>query len=640
MNTAEALTYTLRPAERRILQKRKKLPPSQWSEKERLLRRGAKAGPWRNSANPVGALVMDLIAAFYVRIAVIAKGSQTGMSDAVYNVLGREIDYSTGSDAALVVLADEKSVKKHSKKRLIPMIEDSESLRQIMSPKPDDTTIYSIQLQTGATIEIGWATSQVSLASEAYRWVILDEIGKYKNVVNIKEAEVRTATYEKFGKKVIKLGAPTDAGCPIDDALAECDVIYDVEVPCPECGTFQPMVWEQFRWPGQQNIDGETEADARLVRRQRSAWYECAHCHARWADHDRDKALQAAELKARHDVEYPYAVGVHVPAWVTPFRSLSDCVSEWLEAQDKSEKLKAWYNNWAGLSFSSISEEDLTATDVLHARRHQWWPDGAGWRVPQAACILIASVDQQDNRLECKVNAYGPGYQSWRIDLHVIPGAPSDPEVWKQLDEYLMRDWLHESGHRMKIAAAGVDTGGHHTQEAYRYLRKRLTRRIYGIKGASDPYAPLVRMSWPSKKQRRQVPLLIIGTVVAKNDIHAFMKNDEYGPGFMHLPIDMDYERVKQLTSEKPVDQRDKFGRKKRFWVKKTAGARNEELDLEVYSYAVLNYLNPNWEALAAKLQPITEEDQAEPDQAAKKKKKRRPRKRGTSLVNKIGGLS
>lgn len=617
-----AILYPLRPAERRVLQYRKRLPTSRWAEQERIIRRGAKSGPWRNSGNPVGALVMDLLDQPHVRVGVIAKGSQTGMSDAVYCILGREIDYSTGADAALVVLADEKSVKKHAKKRIIPMLQDSPSLCQIISSNPDDTTIYSISLKTGAVIEIGWATSQVSLASEAYRWVVMDEIGKYKNTVNIKEAEVRTATYEKHGKKVIKLGAPTDQGCPIDEALAECDVIYDIALPCPACGVYQVMTFDQFRWPGQQTIDGDIEADPRRIRRERLAVYECQSCNHPWTDYERDRALPHAEARPRHDdIAYPYAVGVHVPSWVTPFRSLSDCVAEWLEAQDRPEALRAWYNNWAGLSFSGVAEEDLTAAEVIHARRYQWWPDSATWRVPQAASILIAAVDIQDNRLEAKVKAYAPGYESWRIDARIFAGSPSDPAVWDQLDEYLQQEWLHESGTKLRIAGVGVDTGGHHTQEAYRFLRQRITRRVFGLKGASDPMAPLVRMSWPSKQQRRQVPLLIVGTTTAKNDIHAFMKIDEPGPGYLHLPLTMDYERCSQLTSEKPIDQRDKYGRKKRFWVKKSAGARNEELDLEVYCYAVLHYLSPNWQALAAALVPESQAPDTEQQPRAPRRK-------------------
>lgn len=621
--TTTTLTYPLRDAERRVCKKRHKLPSAQWAEQERRLRRGAKPGPWRNSANPVGALVMSLLDELHVRVVVIGKGSQTGISDAVYCWLGREIDYNTGSDSYLVVLADEKSVKKHSKKRIIPMLEDSTSLSEIISSNPDDTTLYSITLKTGVIVEIGWATSQVSLASEAYRGVILDEIGKYKNTVNIKEAEVRTATYEKLGKKVVKLGAPTDAGCPVDEALAECDVIEDIWVPCPHCGEYQIMNWGQFKWPGQQTIDGTTEADPRRIRRERSAWYECEHCTERWNDYQRDQALQYAERRPRHAVAYPYAVGIHVPAWVTPFRFMSDAVAEWLEAQERPELLKAWYNNWAGLSFSNIAEEELTTADVLHARRHQWWPDGAAWRVPQAACVLIGSVDLQDNRIEAATIAWAKGYEAWVIDKRVIAGSPSDPEVWKQLDEYLQQDWLHESGHRLKIASAGVDTGGHHTQEAYNWLRKRLTRRIYGVKGASEDggAAPLATLKWPQKKQKRHVPLLFVGTVTAKNDLHAFMQNEEYGPGFLHHPRSFDFDWFEGLTAEKPIEQRDKYGNKKRWWVKKTSSARNEPLDLFVYSYAVLHHLNPNWESLAQKLEPIIDTKVREPKPRAPRRK-------------------
>lgn len=604
---------SLRPAEVRVLQKRERLAPSAWAEKERVLRRGAKAGPWRNRNNPVGALVMDLCALPWVRVVVIAKGSQTGISDAVYCFLGRELDYSTGADAALVVLADEKGVKKHSKKRIIPMIEDSASLAAIKSKNPDDTTLYAITLATGTVVEIGWATSQVSLASEAYRIVILDEIGKYKSTVNIKEAEVRTATFEKCGKKVIKLGAPTEEGCPVDEALAECDVIMDLVVPCPECGVVQPMVWEQFGWPGQQTLDGETVADPRRVRRERSAWYECPHCNSRWDDYRRDLALQHAEWRPRHEMDRPYAVGVHVPAWFTPFRSLSDAVAEWLEAQERPEALRAWYNNWAGLSFSGLSEEDLTSTDVLYQRRYQWWPDGAAWRVPQAACILTAAVDTQDNRLEVEVFAWGPSFECWSIARKVFPGSPSQVEVWEQADQFLQREFPHESGAALKIASVGVDTGGHFTQEGYKFLRPRITRRVYGVKGASDSSAPLYRMSFPSKKQKRHVPLIIVGTVTAKNDIHAWMQNEEPGAGYMHFPADYDYDYFRQLTAEKPIDQRDKYGRKKRFWVKKSASARNEALDLRVYAYAVLCYIGPDWQRLAASVAAAAKPAPAEP---------------------------
>uniref|UniRef100_A0A831U048 Uncharacterized protein n=1 Tax=Geobacter metallireducens TaxID=28232 RepID=A0A831U048_GEOME len=636
------MIYALRPAEIRILKKREQLPTSRWAEQNRVLRKGPKPGPWRNHRNPAMAGVMDALCQPWVRVLVLMKGIQTGGSDGIYNFLGREADYSTGADNALVVLADEKSVKKHARKRIIPMIEDSASLAAIKSPNPDDTTIYSIRLQTGFTIEIGWSTSQVSLASDSYRIVILDELDKYKSIVNAKEAEGRTNTYEDLGKKLIKISSPGEEDGPISKAMEECDVIHDYIAYCPDCGGGQIMTWDQFRWPGQQTLDGGTAADPRAIRRDRLGWYQCEHCDSRWDDLKRNRAVAAGEWRPRTPVARPYAVGFHFPSWLSPFVSISTIIAEHLEAKDSPEALRAWYNNRAGLPFSGVAADEITAAEELFRRRYQWWPDGAPWRVPARACLLTAAVDIQDNRLEVKVMAWARGFENWTISKHLIPGSPAEDAVWEQLDEYLLRDWLHESGARLRIATVAVDTGGHHTQAAYRFLRCRLGRRVYGIKGASDSDAPLCRWSMPSRKQRRQVPLLFVGTVAAKNDLHAWMKKEDPGPGFMHFPVDLPFEAFQQLCSERPLDQRDKHGKKRRYWVKKSAGARNEDLDLTVYNYAVVSYLNPNWDKLEANLgaqaRATLGEEEAAPQPSAAGRKRKAIRKRKTGYASKLKG--
>lgn len=584
-----------RTSELRILRKRERLPASMWAERERVLTRGPAPGPWRNSRNPAAAGVMDTLCQPWIRMVVIAKGVQTGLTDAVFNFLGREADYSSGGDAALVVLADEKSVRKHAENRIRPMVFHSKSLREIVDA--NGVNLYRIPFKTGFAIEIGWATSEISLASETYRIVIMDEYDKYRSMLNAREAEKRTRTLEDLGKKIVKLSNPGEEGGPISEALGQCDVICDYQVPCQECGEWQVMLWEYFRWPGQVTLDGEVVADAKTVRRLRSAWYECPHCQARWNDFIRDAALRAGKWVPRHDIERPYAVGFHFPAWISPFDSLSSVVAEWLEAQDSPELLRAWYNKQAGLPYSNVSQEELTAAEELHKRRYSWWPEGAEWRVPQRACLVVVSVDVQDNRLECKTWAVARGFETWLIDAHIIPGSPASEGTLASLDEYVAKSWLHESGARLAPAAVAVDTGGHFTRTMYQWLRKNVGRRIFGVKGASRHDAPLTQWSLPSRKQRRHVPLLLLNTTILKNDIHAGYKVPEHGPGYLHWPEWMDYATAEQLTSEKPVDQRDKRGNKVRYWLKKKPQGRNEALDLLVYAWGLVHYLNPDWTA-------------------------------------------
>lgn len=602
------LFIPLRPAEKQALRKRHKLPTSRWAEKERIVKKGPAPGPWRNHRNPAMAGIMDMLCQPWLRVLVIMKGVQTGATDGVFNFLGREADYSSGADSALVVLADEKSVKKHSENRLRPMIENSVSLSKLISPRPDDTTIYRIRLITGFSIEIGWATSEVSLASETYRIVVMDEYDKYRSMLNAKEAEGRTTTMEDRGKKVVKLSNPGEEGGPIDQAIQECDVISDYEVVCPDCGKKQVMQWACVRWPGQADLlTGEIVADPKRIRRERSAWYECPHCSSRWDDHKRAKALDSGVWVMRDPVDRPYSIGVWFPAWISKFVPLSEIVAKWLEAQDNPELLRSWYNKQAGLPWSSVSKEELTEAHALMARQYRWRPDGAEWIIPQAGCMLIASIDVQDNRLEAKVIAIGRGYQVWVIERKIIAGSPSSESTLVQADEFLAKTWLHESGARLSISGAGVDTGGHFTRAMYAWLRKKLSNRVFGVKGASDYRAPLTRLSFPSRKQRRQVPILMLNTTIIKNDIHEAYRNVEPGPGYIHFPDHLEQDYFEQLTSEKPIDQRDKRGNKVRYWVKKKPNIRNEALDLMVYAFGVVHHLNPDWDALERQLTPKPE---------------------------------
>lgn len=587
-----------RPSEIAVLRKKPRLLPSTWAEQNRYLKKGPVPGPWRNKRNPAMIGIVDSLAVPSVRVIVLMKGVQTGATDAVFNFLGREADYSIGTDSALVVLADEKSVKKHSENRLQPMIDCSASLRQLKSPKADDTGIYKIRLQNGFVIEIGWATSETSLASESYRIVILDEYDKYRSMVNAKEAESRAKTFEDRGKKIVKLSNPSEEGGPIHAALEECDIICDYHIPCPHCGELQVMQWDNFRWPGQITLDGEVTAEPKTIRRTRSAWYECSSCSGRWDDHLRNSALDKGTWLPRHPVDHPYAIGYWLPAWLSKFVPISEIVAQWLEAQDSPELLRAWYNKQAGLPFSTIEADEVTDAGLLHGRKYRWWPDNATWRVPQRACLLIGSVDTQDNRLEVKMVALGRGMETWVLDRYIIHGSPSDESTLQQLDEYLNRSWEHESGARLNVAAVGVDTGGHFTKVMYAWLRQRLGKRYFGIKGSSDHRAPLTRWSLPSRKQRRQIPLLFLNTCIIKNDIHSAYKLEEHGPRYIHFPDHLDFHYFEQLASEKPVDQRDKRGNKVRYWITKKPNGRNEALDLLVYVYGVAHYLNPDWQAL------------------------------------------
>jgi len=217
-----------RPGELKVFRKRKRLPGPQWVEKNIYVPIGSRQGLYRNHNNPAMYGVLDWATRSHVRIIVMAKGIQIGGTLAFYSLLLREAEYS--ADSALIVMADERSVKKLSKKRLQPMIDRSPSLGAIKSGNPDDTTIYSITMAHGFTIDIGWASSEMSVSSESYRIVLLDEISKYKVRGNIEDAKARTTVFPDTKKVFIwsSPGIDTDDPNTRDPLMVEaenCDMV-------------------------------------------------------------------------------------------------------------------------------------------------------------------------------------------------------------------------------------------------------------------------------------------------------------------------------------------------------------------------------------------------------------------------------
>ncbi len=155
----------------------------------------------------------------------------------------------------------------------------------------------------------------------------------------------------------------------------------------------------------------------------------------------------------------------------------------------------------------------------------------------------------------------------------------------------------------MIVKALCVDSGGHNTEEVYKFCRPRISRNVWAIKGANDrpgQKSPL----WPIPKIERGVTRktgyrpVIIGTGSAKEAIYQRLGLDTPGPGYCHFPTPRMIERegvvgtlyneawFEQLTAEKQVLEK-KHGFSYTRWIL-PKGRANEALDCRVYAYAAL----------------------------------------------------
>ena len=498
MNQLSTKTFIpFRPGEIKVFRKRKRLPGPQWAERNIHVPIGSRQGLYRNHNNPAMHGVLEWATRLYVRIIVMAKGIQIGGTLIFYSLMLREAEYS--SDSALIVMADERSVKKLSKNRLQPMIDKSPTLATIKSGNPDDTTIYSITLGHGFTIDIGWASSEMSVSSESYRIVLLDEISKYKTRGNIEDAKSRTTVYQDTKKIFIwsSPGIDTDDPNTRDPLMVEaenCDVMLDYHAICPDCGHEQVMVWENFKWPGQTTLDGKVEADPKTIRRNRSAWYECSYCQSRWNDYKRDKAVLAAMIGGwkqtdAETIEFPQSVYFHFPSWLSPFVSLSDVVADWLEAQGDEEKLRKWYNRHAAISHRYDNKEKRQEDTILRLID----PHMPRAIVPRNINSLLILADTQQIGFYYEVVAFGWGreLENWVIDRGYV-------EQFEHLNLLAERDWFDADNNRHRCRVGFIDSGGGTDPNHPKHSR---TREVYDFCIDNPFWSPL------KGKQRQSIPV-------------------------------------------------------------------------------------------------------------------------------------
>jgi phage terminase large subunit GpA-like protein len=104
----------------------------------------------------------------------------------------------------------------------------------------------------------------------------MDETDKWpdaagKEVDPIALAEMRTNAYPHT-KKILYLSTPTDDTGIISQVMEkEADEIRRYHVPCPICGEFQLMIFDQIVWP-------KDVREPRRLLRERLARYACRTC--------------------------------------------------------------------------------------------------------------------------------------------------------------------------------------------------------------------------------------------------------------------------------------------------------------------------------------------------------------------------
>ena len=559
---------------RRGLEPEPQLTVSEWADRHRLLpQASAEPGPWRTARVPYLRAVMDALSvSSAIERVVFMAGAQLGKTEAGLNWLGYVIAHAPGM--MLLVQPTIDMVRRNSRTRIDPLIEDTPALRGLVAPpkaREKGNTIAQKDFLGGSLIMTG-ANAPTGLRSTPARYLFLDEVDAFPADADgegdpIDLAIRRTATF-RGRRKIYLCSTPTLAGASrIEKAYLESDQ-RRFFVPCPQCGEFQPVTWDRIQWTA-----GEPDR----------AHFVCSACGGIAEERHKPLMLASGEWRATAEGDGRTA-GFHLPGLYSPFETWGEMARDFLDVKNDPPRLQAWVNTRLGEPFEDRATTPVLADDLM-ARAEEW-----GERLPAGVLAITAGVDTQDNRLEVELVGWGAQEESWSLGYEVLWGDPAKPEVWTQLDQVLSQRFsIAVGGQSLTIAATAIDSGGHRTAEVMRFAQTRAGRRVWAIKGRGGPGVPPWPKRPPKLKAGSPAPVFIVGVDTLKTALYARLRLDGPGPGRLHFPGDRDLDWYRGLTAERPIRKFHK-GVAKIEWITDNS-ARNEPLDCRVYATAALHGL-------------------------------------------------
>lgn len=575
------------------------LTVTEWAEKKRRLsaESSAEPGPWRTERTPYLREIMDSFTDPKVKHIAVVAASQVGKSEFLNNAIGYIIDEDPGS--ILFVHPTTIDAKEYSKLRIAPMIRDCPTLRRkVSSPKSRDSGNTILQkTYPGGILTLCGSTEAHSLASKPIRYVFGDERDRWALSAGNEGdpwdlAMVRQTTF--YNSKAVEVSTPTIKNASAIEMGFASGTMERWKSRCPHCGEYNEIRWSDIRYTSEDKIIA-----GRKTHKVSDIFYICPECACISSE------LEMKRQPARWEAENPdaYEQGTRsfwLNAFVSQWASWESIILKFLNAVGSTRKMQVVYNT----CFGELWEDrgDLEDEDSLMMRREEYTAE-----LPEGVLVLTCGVDTQDDRLEYEVIGHGHFGETWGIKKGIIMGRPDDVETWKALDDVIDHVYRFEDNTGLRISMTFVDEGGHFTQDVRLECRKRISKKVFCIKGMPGPDKPFTA---PPKKQKIVINGVMLGTCwqyqlgvdSGKQIIMDNLSVQTPGSKYCHFPRRDDYGAAyfKGLLSEHLVYKKER--KQPWIWEKIPGHERNEALDCRNYAMAAFKALPANLDEIDRRL--------------------------------------
>jgi phage terminase large subunit GpA-like protein len=557
---AEALRALLPPPRLRL---------SDWIEQEVHLPEGVTAQPGPVRLWPFQREIADAIGDPLIERVTLVKPVRVGFT----TLLSSAVASFVANDPApiLCLLPAESDCRDYVVSDIEPIFAASPAVAEALSGDLDEAgrnTLLSRRFP-GGSLKVVAAKAPRNLRRHNVRFLLMDEVDGMAPTAEgspLLLAERRTLSFPD--RKIVLGSTPVhEETSHVLRAYAQSDQrVY--EVPCPDCGAFSEITWDQISWP-----EGAPE----------SAFWRCPHCAAQIEERHKPAMIAAGHWRATRPEVQGHA-GFRMNALISLHSNAAwgKLAVEFAASKDDPTTLQTFVNTILAQGWRSDGDE-LDETS-LAARAEPFGLDP----VPAEVLALTVGCDVQHDRLELTYTGWTESGAMLILAHRVIWGSFEADETWHDLDALLSERFAHQLGGRIGIDAAAIDAGDGTTMHTVTsFCRGRTARRIAAIKGAHGNRPVIERAGSKTKTGAR---LWIVGVDTVKAQLFARLPRAGHVRFSEALPA-VWYE---QLASERAVVRYSRGQPVRSF--ERIPGKRAEALDCAVYAVAArqLVTINPD----------------------------------------------
>lgn len=564
---------------------------------------------------------------------IIMKPAQVGLT----TVMGVLLQYIIEMDAKPILWAFPASddAMAHSKSVIQPIIDAHPNLATRVSDvkaKSSDNTILHKAFPGGYLKLIG-LNSPRGARRITVPFVFADDIDGIEISTVDKEGnrmrllENRSIRYTGKGRKHVHGSTPTIRGASmVEDEYASSNQGH-FYVPCPHCNHWQMLVFgpkSQYAQPTQGRIIGGLSQGYLKFDPDNATWacYVCEKCGKDIDESEKPGMVHKAMHRLDRDFYYGYkfanttaalpgVIGFHFNELVSllPGSGWVSIVTQFLDAQRSGEeKLRPFVNTRLAETYATISTESVTA-EALRDRQETYF-EGEEPKIPEQILGLIVTADPQIDRIEAGLYGFGLGEELWLLKYYRFDGSPEYDDVWNDLHKLIESEFPHELGIGMPVASAMIDMGYKQSRTIDFVMRFPDGRRVYAVKGAKGPGAPVVgrTLQTPTEPQWPYIP---VGRTATYRLLYDRIKNGTPGKGKIHWNHNVPHDYFTQLANAECVIEW-RAGTKQEVWKPKNKNDREEAIDIKRYALACLRKLDIQYDEAVKNLREAVERKKQE----------------------------